>query len=139
MLSALIWAGSTVVNRLAVGAIEPAAISFYRWLLALFVLSPWLLPKVWRLRCLIHRHFWQLCVLGVQGMALYLSLAYFAAHTVSATSMGLILGTMPALPWMGVRPSRSVWLGCLLSFFGLALLISAGRPSRLWREGMGPG
>lgn len=145
MLSALIWAGSTVVNRLAVGAIEPAAISFYRWLLALFVLSPWLLPKVWKQRCLIRRHFWQLCVLGVLGMALYQSLAYFAAHTVSATSMGLILGTMPllttllALPLMGVRPSRSVWLGCLLSFFGLALLISAGQPIRLWREGMGLG
>jgi drug/metabolite transporter (DMT)-like permease len=119
MLSALIWAGSTVVNRLAVGAIEPAAISFYRWLLALFVLSPWLLPKVWRLRCLIHRHFWQLCVLGVQGMALYLSLAYFAAHTVSATSMGLILGTMPLLRpcwrcrgWVYGRAAPSGWAAC---------------------------
>ncbi|MBG7066042.1 DMT family transporter [Pseudomonas aeruginosa] len=145
ILAALIWAGSTVVNRLAVGVIEPAAISFYRWLLALLVLTPWLLPRIWRQRRLIRRHFWQLFVLGVLGMALYQSLAYFAAHTVSATSMGLILGTMPllttllALPLMGVQPSRSVWLGCLLSFCGLILLISAGHPSRLWREGVGLG
>ncbi|EMV9185752.1 EamA family transporter [Escherichia coli] len=145
ILASLIWAGSTVVNRLAVGAIEPAAISFYRWLLALIVLSPWLLPRVWKQRRLIRWHFWQLFALGVLGMALYQSLAYFAAHKVSATSMGLILGTMPllttllALPLMGVRPTRTVWLGCLVSFCGLALLISAGRPSRLWREGMGLG
>lgn len=145
ILASLIWAGSTVVNRLAVGAIEPAAISFYRWLLAFILLSPWLLPRAWKQRRLIRRHFWQLFALGVLGMALYQSLAYFAAHTVSATSMGLILGTMPLLttllasPLMGVRPTPSVWLGCLVSFCGLALLISAGQPSRLWREGMGLG
>jgi len=145
ILAALIWAGSTVVNRLAVGAIEPAAISFYRWLLAFLVLTPWLLPKVWKQRWLIRRHFWQLFTLGVLGMALYQSLAYFAAHSVTAISMGLILGTMPllttmlALPLLGVRPTRSVWLGCLLSFFGLVLLISAGQPSRLWQAGMGLG
>lgn len=145
ILAALIWAGSTVVNRLAVGAIDPAAISFYRWLLAFLVLSPWLLPLAWRQRRQIRRHFWQLFVLGVLGMALYQSLAYFAAHTVSATSMGLILGTMPllttllALPVMGVRPSPAVWVGGVLSFCGLGVLISAGQPSRLWQEGVGLG
>ncbi|MDA7086329.1 DMT family transporter [Pseudomonas sp. SA3-5] len=145
VLAALIWAGSTVVNRLAVGAIEPAAISFYRWLLAFVLLSPWLLPGVWRQRQLIARHFWQLFILGVLGMALYQSLAYFAAHTVSAMSMGLILGTMPlltiflAIPLLRTRPTPGVCLGGLLSFVGLALLISAGKPSQLWTEGMGSG
>lgn len=145
VLAALIWAGSTVVNRLAVGAIDPAAISFYRWLLAFVLLSPWLLPGVWRQRQLIARHFWQMFSLGVLGMALYQSLAYFAAHTVSAMSMGLILGTMPlltlllAIPLLRTRPTPGVCLGGLLSFVGLALLISAGQPGRLWAEGMGQG
>lgn len=145
VLAALIWAGSTVVNRLAVGAIEPAAISFYRWLLAFMLLSPWLLPRVWRQRKLIARHFWQLFILGVLGMALYQSLAYFAAHTVSAMSMGLILGTMPlltiflAIPLLRTRPTAGACLGGLLSFVGLALLISAGQPSQLWTEGVGRG
>src|SRR3990167_4079275 len=128
VLAALIWAGSTVVNRLAVGAIDPAAISFYRWLLAFVLLSPWLLPGVWRQRQLIARHFWQLFSLGVLAM-----------------SMGLILGTMPlltlllAIPLLRTRPTPGVCLGGLLSFVGLALLISAGQPSRLWAEGMGQG
>ena len=75
------------------------------------LLSPWLLPRVWRQRKLIARHFWQLFILGVLGMALYQSLAYFAAHTVSAMSMGLILGTMPlltlllAIPLLRTRPT----------------------------------
>jgi drug/metabolite transporter (DMT)-like permease len=30
----LIWAINTIVSKLAVGVIDPAAISFYRWLLA---------------------------------------------------------------------------------------------------------
>ena len=48
VLATLIWAASTVVNCLSVGVIDPAAISFYRWLVALLVLSPVMLPKVWR-------------------------------------------------------------------------------------------
>ena len=34
LLAIFIWAGNTVVNKLAVGSIFPAEIGFYRWLLA---------------------------------------------------------------------------------------------------------
>ncbi|MCY1305655.1 carboxylate/amino acid/amine transporter [compost metagenome] len=47
--------------------------------------------------------------------------------------------TLLALPMIGARPSRVVWLGCMLSFFGLAVLISGGDPSQLWQTGMGLG
>lgn len=40
VLATLIWAASTVVNRMAVGLIDPAAISFYRWLVAAVVITP---------------------------------------------------------------------------------------------------
>lgn len=110
VLATLIWAASTVVNRLSVGVIDPAAISFYRWLTALLVLSPVMLPRVWRMRQRIRPYLPKLWLLGLLGMSLYQSLAYFAAHTVSATSMGLILATMPlltvlvAFPLLNTRP-----------------------------------
>lgn len=34
LLTMLIWAGNTVVTKAASGVIEPASISFYRWLIA---------------------------------------------------------------------------------------------------------
>ncbi|MDE1164374.1 MAG: DMT family transporter [Pseudomonas sp.] len=145
VLATLIWAASTVVNRLSVGVIDPAAISFYRWLVALLVLSPVLLPRVWRLRRSIRPYLPKLALLGLLGMALYQSLAYFAAHTVSATSMGLILATMPLLTvllafvLLDTRPTPVMLLGAALSFAGLAWLLAAGDLASLWRQGVGRG
>lgn len=145
VLATLIWAASTVVNRLSVGAIDPAAISFYRWLTALLVLSPVLLPRVWRLRARIRPHLPKLWLLGLLGMSLYQSLAYFAAHTVSATSMGLILATMPlltvllAFPVLNTRPTATLLIGALVSFAGLTWLLAAGDLPSLWAHGVGRG
>ncbi|WP_448646245.1 DMT family transporter [Pseudomonas mohnii] len=145
ILATLIWAASTVVNRLSVGVIDPAAISFYRWLTALLVLSPVLLPKVWRLRRQVRPHLPKLLLLGLLGMSLYQSLAYFAAHTVTATSMGLILATMPlltvllAFPVLNARPTPMLLIGALISFAGLAWLLAAGDLPSLWQQGVGKG
>ncbi|OOL38303.1 DMT family transporter [Pseudomonas sp. FSL W5-0299] len=145
VLATLIWAASTVVNRLSVGVIDPAAISFYRWLVALLVLSPVLLPRVWRLRRQIRPHLPKLWLLGLLGMSLYQSLAYFAAHTVSATSMGLILATMPlltvliAFPVLNTRPTATLLVGALVSFAGLTWLLAAGDLPSLWAHGVGRG
>ena len=43
LMAVFIWAGNQVVNKLSVGAIEPEVISFYRWLLALILLTPFFL------------------------------------------------------------------------------------------------
>src|SRR5690606_38392948 len=137
-----IWAASTVVNRLAVGFIDPAAISFYRWLTAALVISPFLLADVWRARRVVFRHIGKLAMLGLLGMSLYQSLAYFAAHTVSATSMSLILATMPlltlllAVPVLHARPTSGMLTGALVSFSGLACLVSGGEPGLLLRQGV---
>ena len=145
VLATLIWAASTVVNRLSVGVIDPAAISFYRWLTALLVLSPVLLPRAWRIRRAIRPHLPRLWLLGLLGMSLYQSLAYFAAHTVSATSMGLILATMPlltvlvAFPLLNTRPTLPLLVGAAISFVGLAWLLAAGDLSSLWQHGVGRG
>ncbi|MGL6045573.1 MAG: EamA family transporter, partial [Vogesella sp.] len=37
LLAVLIWAANTVVSKAAANVLDPAAISFYRWLVALLV------------------------------------------------------------------------------------------------------
>src|SRR5690606_39995373 len=59
ILATLIWAASTVVNRLAVGLIDPAAISLYRWLVATLVITPFVLASAWNARQVIRTHFVQ--------------------------------------------------------------------------------
>ena len=97
LVAVLIWSINTIVSKLSAGSIDPAAISFYRWLLALLVLTPFCLPGVWRHRHTIKTQLWRLLVLGLLGMVLYQSLAYYAAHSVSAVMMGILGATIPLL------------------------------------------
>ncbi|WP_075181605.1 DMT family transporter [Pantoea sp. 1.19] len=145
VIAVLIWSVNAIVNKLAAGAIDPAAIAFYRWLLALLVLTPLALPGVWRARATVRRHLWQLLILGLLGMVLYQSLAYYAAHSVSALLMGILNSLIPLLTvlfsvlLLRHTPTLGVVLGGLLSLGGLLWLISEGQPARLLNYGIGRG
>ena len=141
----LIWAGNTVVTKLSAGAIHPAEIGFYRWLLAGLLLSPFLLPAVWRNRAAIRPHLGKIVILGVLGMAVYQSLAYFAAAITSATNMGIILSLMPlmslamAITSLGQRLTAGALVGALVSLAGVLLVVSAGDPAALLAHGLNTG
>ncbi|EKT4522488.1 DMT family transporter [Pseudomonas putida] len=145
LLAILIWAGNTVVTKMSAGAIHPAEIGFYRWLLAGLLFTPFLLPQVWRNRASIAPHLGKVFVLGVLGMAMYQSLAYFAAGITSATNMGIILSLMPlislalAIAWLGQRLTFGALFGALVSFVGVLEVVSAGQPAMLLQQGLNGG
>ncbi|HDS1737426.1 MULTISPECIES: DMT family transporter [Pseudomonas] len=145
LLAILIWAGNTVVTKLSAGAISPAEIGFYRWLLAGLLFTPFLLPKVWRNRAAIRPHLGKVIILGVLGMALYQSLAYFAASVTSATNMGIIVSLMPlmalalSIAWLGQRLTYGALLGALVSLVGVVEVVSAGQPQALLDQGLNRG
>ena len=145
LLAVLIWSVNTIVSKLSAGSIDPAAISFYRWLLALAVLTPFALPGVWRHRQTIRANLWRLLILGLLGMVLYQSLAYYAAHSVSAVMMGILGATIPlltillSLVVLRLAPTRGILIGGLLSFAGLVWLVSAGNPAQLLDQRLGSG
>lgn len=138
----LIWAGNTIVSKLSAGLIEPAAISFYRWVLAGLILTPFLLKPVWRQRRTIRPHLLKIVALALLGMVLYQSLAYFAAATSSATSMGMIASLMPLLTlllsslFLREPPTWGTLVGGVLSLLGLMILIGKGHPMQLFEHGV---
>lgn len=141
----LIWAMNSIVSKLSAGLIEPAAISFYRWALAALILTPFLLRPVWRQRRAIRPYLPQVLVLALLGMVLYQCLAYYAAATSSATSMGMIASLMPLLTlllsslFLREAPGLGTVCGGLLSLFGLLILIGQGHPMQLFENGVVPG
>jgi drug/metabolite transporter (DMT)-like permease len=145
LLAILIWAGNTVVNKMAVGVIFPAEIGFYRWLLAAILFTPFVLRPVianWRL---IKPDLYKIIALGVLGMAIYQSLAYFAATLTSATNMGIFLSLMPMIALamsivsLGHRLTAGALLGAVLSFAGVVVVVSAGSLSTLLEHGLNLG
>ncbi|WP_323980602.1 DMT family transporter [Aeromonas media] len=145
LLAILIWAANTVVAKAAAGVVDPAAISFYRWVIAALALSPFCLPQLWRRRAEIRPLLGKLLVLSLLGMVLYQCLAYYAAHSTSATNMGVIGSLVPLLTllngalFFGQRPGRQALLGMSLSLFGVLWLLGQGNPLALLHSGINPG
>lgn len=145
LLAVIFWAGNTVVNKLAVGVIFPAEIGFYRWLFAAVILTPLLLRPTLRSWPVVKENLGKIFVLGVLGMAIYQSLAYFAAPKTSATNMGIVLALMPlmslilAILALGHRLTLGAVVGSLLSFFGVLIVITSGDLTAIAQQGINGG
>ncbi|MFW9079372.1 DMT family transporter [Pseudomonas sp. P2757] len=145
LLAIFIWAGNTVINKLAVGAIFPAEIGFYRWLFAAVLFTPFMLKKVIAHWPQIRPNLGKIFVLGVLGMAVYQSLAYFAATMTTATNMGIILSLMPlmslamAIVSLGQRLTAGALVGAVLSFAGVLVVVSSGSLGALLQHGVNLG
>ena len=133
----LIWSVNVVIARVAVDVISPMSISFYRWFFALLVLAPILLPQVWQQRQIVRQYLPKLAVLGLFGMVIHQGLAYVAAHSTTATNMGIINGLIPLVTivvasfLLNEKPTRFAIAGGLLSLIGLTVLIGQGNPANI--------
>lgn len=132
LIAVLIWSMNIAVTRYAVDLIEPASISFYRWLIAFIVLTPFMLFKVWAQRALVRRHLGQLAVLSAFGMVLYQGLSYTAAHYTTATNMGIVNAFIPvftifiSMLILKDIPNRFAIVGSIISFLGLLYILGKG-------------
>ncbi|MGY2261531.1 DMT family transporter [Pseudomonas sp. SDO55104_S430] len=145
LLAILIWAGNTVVTKMSAGSIFPAEIGFYRWLLAGLLFTPFMLKPVIAHWAVIRPNLGKVFILGVLGMAVYQSLAYFAAGLTSATNMGIILSLMPlmslamAIISLGQRLTAGALVGAVLSLIGVLVVVSSGSLALLLEHGVNLG
>lgn len=141
LLAVLIWSLNITVTRYVADYISPVSISFYRWLVAFVVLTPFMLVKVWRERQLIMQHWKQLAVLSAFGMVLYQGLGYTAAHYTTATNMGIINAFIPvftifvSMLMLKDIPNRFAVVGSILSFIGLLYVMAQGNLLNLVQSG----
>ncbi|MEG0446083.1 MAG: DMT family transporter [Comamonas sp.] len=141
----LIWSINTVVSKLAADSISAAEIGFFRWLVAAVLFTPFLLPSIWRQRADIKPQLPKIIALGVLGMVIYQTMAYYAAHYTTATHMGIIGSLTPMLVlalatvMLGQQLTRGAIWGSLLAIAGVALVVSSGKPAQLLSEGLNLG
>lgn len=137
-----IWAGNAIVSKLAIGVLSPAALAWSRWVIAALVLTPFLARRVWRERARLRAGLWQIAMLALLGMVLNQTFSYYAAQTLGATEIGLMMGLTPLLTvllsiWLlRERPTWGALVGGILSIAGLAILLGQGDPTRLFSHGI---
>ena len=92
-----LWAANYVIARLSVGVIEPHALAFFRWLVALLLMLPIAWPAL-RANWPAWRREWRdLLVFGALGMWICGAFVYIAARTTSGTNIGLVYAISPVL------------------------------------------
>lgn len=144
-LAIVLWAGNVIASRLSAHTIGPQAITFYRLLLAVALMSLFVARPAWLNRAAIWPHLGQFAILGFLAMCLFQSLSYLAAETTTATNMALFTALTPLLTvglstaLLGEAPTIGMLGGGVLSFAGLVYLVSGGNLSMLVRQGVHPG
>lgn len=137
LMTMALWAGNVIVSKMAAGSISPLAITFYRLLLAVAVMSLFVAGPAWRNRGIIKRSWPKLMCLGFLSMALYQCLSYWAADTSTATNMAIITALTPLLTMLvsslllREHPSPGMLVGGAIALWGTAYLISGGEPAAL--------
>ncbi|MFT4021199.1 MAG: DMT family transporter [Acinetobacter sp.] len=132
LIAVLIWSLNIAITRYVADYISPVSISFYRWLIAFVLLTPFMLHKVWKQRHIVQQHIGKLAVLSAFGMVLYQGLAYTAAHYTSATNMGIINAFIPIftifVSMLILRDIPNIFavFGSILSFIGLLYVMGRG-------------
>ncbi|WP_024509573.1 DMT family transporter [Bradyrhizobium sp. ARR65] len=138
----VLWAGNVIVSRLSAHAIGPQAITFYRLLLAVLLMSLFVAGPAWRNRQAVWPHLGQFVILGFLAMCLFQSLSYLAAETTTATNMAVFTALTPLLSvglsalLLGEPPTIGMVGGGFLSLAGLVYLVSSGTPGALLHEGV---
>ncbi len=133
LMAVLIWSLNMTVNRYVADYISPLSISFYRWVLAFLVMTPFVYGRIKKQWFDIRPYLGHLALLGALGMVFYQGLAYSSAHYTSATNMGLINAFIPVFTIivgvfiLKIRPSITAILGSLLSLIGLMYVMAQGQ------------
>ena len=137
VLTTLIWAGHSIVGRLAVGQIGPMTLTCLRWALALAPILMAARPSL--------RHDWPvlkaswpyLLAMGALGYTAFNALFYLAAHRTSALNLSIIQGGIPALvllgarAFLGVRFTALQALGAAVTMIGVVAIAAQGDLARL--------
>ena len=129
-----IWGANTIVNKMAASVIEPSAMSFYRWFLAMLILTPFCVHSVIKQWSVIRPNLPKLAFLALLGMALNQSLGYYAGLTTTASNMALITSLVPlvsifiSVPLLNKSISGLSMIGGIVSLAGLAFMLGKGDP-----------
>jgi drug/metabolite transporter (DMT)-like permease len=137
VLTTLIWAGHSIVSRLAVGQIGPMTLTCMRWGLALAPILAAARPSLRRDWPVLRAHSLYLLAMGALGYTAFNALFYLAAHRTSALNLSILQGGIPAFvllgarAFLGVRFTALQALGAVVTMVGVGAIAAQGDVTKL--------
>jgi drug/metabolite transporter (DMT)-like permease len=136
-LTALFWAGNFVLGRSMHLVVSPIVMAEMRWLLALLIIFPFLLPKLKKNKAIILQHWPILTLLSILSVACFNTFIYFGLTITTATNATILQSVIPiaililSAFWLKEAVSKQQWLGVFISLSGVLILITKGDISSL--------
>ncbi len=145
LIAVIIWSINIVISKAAANVIDPAAISFYRWLIAGLVLTPFCGKNFWRNRTLIMANRYKLLIFALLGMVIFQCIAYYAAFYTTATNMAVINGLTPLISSILIilffhgQYTIKTLFSIIISFIGVLIILCHGNIFLLMQHGINKG
>lgn len=136
-LTMLFWAGNSIVGRAARDLVPPAALSFWRWSIALALLLPLAWPHLERDWPALRARWPVVLLLGTLGIGAFNTLLYTGLQTTTALNAMLLQSAQPALILllgallMRDRVAGRQVAGALVALAGALAIIAQGDVQRL--------
>jgi drug/metabolite transporter (DMT)-like permease len=136
-LTALFWAGNFVLGRSMHLVVSPIVMAEMRWLLALLIISPFLLPKLKKNKVIILQNWPILILLSVLSVACFNTFIYLGLTITTATNATILQSVIPiailiiSAFWLKEAVSKQQWLGVFISLSGVLILITKGELASL--------
>ncbi|HSQ02898.1 MAG TPA: DMT family transporter [Burkholderiales bacterium] len=131
-LTALFWGGNWVIARGLQDSMSPVAMSFWRWLIALFILLPFVARSMIAERRAIASSWKIMAVLGVLGVCGFTILCYTGLKYTMASNALLLNSVTPVLiiavsfVFFGERAQPRQLAGVLISLAGMLVIVARG-------------
>lgn len=143
--TSLIWAGNAVAGKFAASHVGPLSLTSLRWLIAALIVVPFAWQHLKRDWPVLRSRLPYLCTLGAIGFAgfnigLYTALQYTTAifATIAQAAIPMMVMVAGAVI-LRERVTTAQIIGFLLSVLGIALTVSKGDLSALFRQAVGAG
>lgn len=137
VLTTLFWSGNFVLSRGMHADIPPLGLSFWRWSVALLILSLFGFRHLWSQRAFVRSHLKFIVLQGLLGVTGFNTLIYMAIQSTTAINAVLVNSCIPVLiavfSWILYKEMMSPrqCLGVFISLGGVLLIISRGDMAQL--------
>ncbi|RCK47689.1 hypothetical protein TH25_15570 [Thalassospira profundimaris] len=129
---ALMWGSNHVVARGVNASVPLPALAFWRWMVALLLLTPVCLHHLRRDWAVLWQNWKIIFLIGTTGTFLFTIAIYLAAYNTTAVNTGLLNATTPiwvllfAALLTADKPRLQQWVGVLVAGLGTAVIIAKG-------------
>ncbi|OKH87799.1 DMT family transporter [Thalassospira sp. TSL5-1] len=129
---ALMWGSNHVVARGVNASVPLPALAFWRWMVALMLLTPVCACYLRRDWAVLWQNWKIIFVIGTTGTFLFTIAIYLAAYNTTAVNTGLLNATTPiwvllfAALLTADKPRLQQWIGVLVAGLGTAVIIAKG-------------